>query len=157
KAQGERDHAVEARAELRRTVYATSMNLIPAAWEAHDVRRVISLLDELRPGDGEDDLRGFEWHYWDRRCHAERRSVTIRENSSLALTFCGDGSRFLVGGSQGDLLVNVIDSGQMSVVRSWRQKMEGPGSGGHGSFNHDGTRLVFGATKDYRSGRVWVW
>ena len=45
--------------------------MIQSAWEADGVARVRELLAEQRPGPGERDLRGFEWHYWDRKAHAE--------------------------------------------------------------------------------------
>ena len=34
----------------------------------------LALLDEERPRRGEPDRRGFEWHYWRRRTHPERRA-----------------------------------------------------------------------------------
>src|SRR5262249_34701294 len=33
----------------------------------------LALLDLERPHPGEPDRRGFEWHYWRRRAHGERR------------------------------------------------------------------------------------
>jgi WD40 repeat protein len=60
-----------ARDELSVNLYAARSNLIQAAWESHNVARVRELLAEQRPGDGERDRRGFEWHYWDRRANAE--------------------------------------------------------------------------------------
>ncbi|HJZ57094.1 MAG TPA: hypothetical protein VKE74_19140, partial [Gemmataceae bacterium] len=35
------------------------------------------MLDEVRPAPGEEDLRNFEWHFWDRLCHAEKRVVPV--------------------------------------------------------------------------------
>jgi len=61
----------EVRDELRVSLYAARSNLIQSAWEAHGVTRMRELLAGQKPGPGEPDLRGFEWHYWDRRVHAE--------------------------------------------------------------------------------------
>jgi serine/threonine protein kinase/WD40 repeat protein len=61
----------EVRDELRTNLYAARSNLIQSAWEAPGVARMRELLDEQKPHDGERDLRGFEWHYWDRRANAE--------------------------------------------------------------------------------------
>jgi eukaryotic-like serine/threonine-protein kinase len=61
----------DARDELRTNLYAARSNLIQAAWEAHGVTRMRELLEEQKPRPGERDLRGFEWHYWDRRANAE--------------------------------------------------------------------------------------
>jgi WD40 repeat protein/tRNA A-37 threonylcarbamoyl transferase component Bud32 len=60
-----------ARNELEINLYGARANLIQASWEAHAVTRLRELLDEQKPRSGERDLRGFEWHYWDRRAHAE--------------------------------------------------------------------------------------
>src|SRR5262249_48313926 len=65
-------NAGQAREEKRTAhqyLYAARMNLIQAAWEANKVGRVLNLLEATKPQPGEDDLRGFEWYYWDRMCH----------------------------------------------------------------------------------------
>src|SRR5262249_30069297 len=45
--------------------------------EAGNVAEARRMLERQRPRPGEDDLRGFEWHYWDRQTHAELSSVTL--------------------------------------------------------------------------------
>src|SRR5262249_55254854 len=72
-AETERDNVTPANASLRRlaaeqrrTLYATSMNLAQAAWETGNPARTFGLLRQWVPRPGEDDLRGFEWHYWQR-------------------------------------------------------------------------------------------
>jgi serine/threonine protein kinase/WD40 repeat protein len=77
RADAERANAVAAGEKLRRTNYAVSMNLIQAAWEANNVGRVVELLHRQKPQPGESDLRGFEWHYWRRRCHGDLRTVQL--------------------------------------------------------------------------------
>jgi WD40 repeat protein/serine/threonine protein kinase len=67
--------------ELRHTLYAVRSNFIQAAWDSDNVARVLDLLEEQRPGPGEEDLRGFEWHYWKRRCHADLRTVRLERLS----------------------------------------------------------------------------
>ena len=47
------------------------MNLAQHAWEAGSIERVLELLEQHRPKAGESDLRGFEWYYLYRLCHAE--------------------------------------------------------------------------------------
>ena len=81
----ERDKVAEANASLRaladrqrRTLYASSMNLAQAAWESGDARRTLELLRQWVPKPGEKDLRGFEWHYWNRQAHQEARSVRLQ-------------------------------------------------------------------------------
>jgi serine/threonine protein kinase/WD40 repeat protein len=97
-AAGQRDKAIEARevartqrdnamrtseslqrltAEQRRTLYATSMNLAHAAWETGNPARTFELLKQWLPRAGEDDLRGFEWHYWERFAHGDLKTVQL--------------------------------------------------------------------------------
>ena len=68
-----------ARDELRTNLYAVRFNLLQSAWEEPGVARMRELLDEQKPHEGERDLRGFEWHYWDRRANAE---LTVGEPAS---------------------------------------------------------------------------
>jgi WD40 repeat protein/serine/threonine protein kinase len=68
----------QATADLRRTLYASHLNLAQAAWDRPGgAGRVSDLLDQFRPKDGEPDLRGFEWHYWNRLCHNELLRFTF--------------------------------------------------------------------------------
>ena len=64
-------------AEQRRTLYDGSMNLTQAAWETGDAPKAFELLRQWIPKPGEDDLRGFEWHYWDRLAHQDLKSVRL--------------------------------------------------------------------------------
>ncbi len=63
--------------ELQSNLYVARSNLIQNAWEADDVGRVRELLRLQIPAAGETDLRGFEWHLFDRLAHAELRTVAI--------------------------------------------------------------------------------
>ncbi len=62
-AEDRRVEADAARQSLRRSLYAADMQLAEEAWESGDVLRMRELLDGQKPRGGEDDLRGFEWHY----------------------------------------------------------------------------------------------
>ena len=52
-----------ARQSLRRSLYASDMQLAEEAWESGDILRMRDLLEAHRPQPGMPDLRGFEWHY----------------------------------------------------------------------------------------------
>jgi hypothetical protein len=80
----ERDKVAEANASLqsladrqRRTLYDSSMILAQSAWESGAARRALELLRQWIPTPGEKDLRGFEWHYWNRLAHQEKRIVRL--------------------------------------------------------------------------------
>ena len=59
----EKNGAVAAHEDLRRSLYASDMQLAEEAWESGDIPRMRSLLEGHRPRPGTPDLRGFEWHY----------------------------------------------------------------------------------------------
>ena len=74
----EKNNALAAREELRETLYASDMSLVQAAAEARQYPRAAQLLDQQRPSAGQPDLRGFEWHYWQRELQRGRlRSVAV--------------------------------------------------------------------------------
>lgn len=92
----ERDNARAARAELRRSHYLAAMSLIPAAWKTDNLGRILELLDEQRPQPGDqEDIRGFEWHYWDRLCRGHIREMSLGEDV-VHSAISGDGSRAAV-------------------------------------------------------------
>jgi serine/threonine protein kinase/WD40 repeat protein len=83
-AEAERDNVAKANASLRRltveqrrTLYAASLNLAQAAWETGDAVRTFDLLRQQIPRPGEDDLRGFEWHYWNQFAHQDLKTVRL--------------------------------------------------------------------------------
>lgn len=52
----------------RRHLYIAHMHLAQRAGEAGDFATLSGILDRYRHPSGDEDLRGFEWYYWDRRC-----------------------------------------------------------------------------------------
>ena len=51
------------------------------------------LLDQQRPVPGEGDLRDFEWHYWNRLCHADVRKMRLGDTPLLTAAFSPDGTK----------------------------------------------------------------
>jgi WD40 repeat protein/serine/threonine protein kinase len=86
-----RRDAEGARAALRRSLYDADLALAQVGWERGDVPRVRALLDGQRPGPGEPDLRGFEWHYWGRMCRSELRSVRLPGAGPAGAVLSADG------------------------------------------------------------------
>jgi serine/threonine protein kinase/WD40 repeat protein len=124
KARRERDDAKAAREAVRRSLYVTAMNLIPAAWEVDNLDRVVELLEQQIPGPNEEDLRGFEWHYWDRLCHAERRTLPL-DGSGQDATLSSDGSRVATGVAvfddkgKGNAVIKVREVASGRELASW--------------------------------------
>jgi serine/threonine protein kinase/WD40 repeat protein len=76
----------------RTAVYDAHMTQIPAAWEADDLAH----FDQLLPWPYRPDLRGFEWYYWNRLRHGERRTVALAGGlpDCLGEALSPDGKRF---------------------------------------------------------------
>jgi serine/threonine protein kinase/WD40 repeat protein len=151
----ERDKVADANASLRsladrqrQTLYASSMNLAQAAWESGDARRTLELLRQWVPKPGAEDLRGFEWHYWNRQAHQEARSIRVqgltpqdRATGLVGAVSC-DGTR--VAGAVEDLArytstIRVWDA--TSGQELWRAPPV-PGRFESCSFSGNGRRLV---------------
>jgi WD40 repeat protein len=71
RADREADQAIRAKKLGDRRLYAAHMNLIKQAWERGDVGQVRELLRQHFPGPDAEDLRGFEWAYFDRLCRPD--------------------------------------------------------------------------------------
>ncbi|MBL8794792.1 MAG: protein kinase [Planctomycetia bacterium] len=82
----------------RRYLYAAQLNLVQQAWERGHVGRVRSLLDGLRPSAGQEDLRGFEWYYYQRLSHRDRFTLRGHDHVVSAVAVGADG-RLLATGS----------------------------------------------------------
>jgi serine/threonine protein kinase/WD40 repeat protein len=84
-AQARETEAKEANAQLwiaqeeqLRFLYPANMKLVPGAWQADNAGRVLELLKGVTPAHGQKDLRGFEWHYWNRVIHGAKEVVELK-------------------------------------------------------------------------------
>jgi hypothetical protein len=120
----EKNNALAAKEELRHTLYAAEMNLVQTAWENQQYDLAAQLLDQQQPAADQDDLRGFEWHYWRRQSNNGRlRSLKIpRLNANWwddqALAFSRDRARLaaMVGPDPGLLTVLEVPSGRQLLA-----------------------------------------
>jgi eukaryotic-like serine/threonine-protein kinase len=65
----------EARVDVRRAVYIRDMHAAEVLLQKESVQQLVQVLEKHRPPAGEEDVRGPEWHYLWRLCHAERRAL----------------------------------------------------------------------------------
>ncbi len=57
---------------LRQALYFSDMKLVQSAWEAGQFGTMANLLDRYDPPSEGEDLRGFEWWYWNRLSHDQK-------------------------------------------------------------------------------------
>jgi WD40 repeat protein len=65
------------------TGYASAVQLAQREWELGNVARVRTVLKSLIPLAGEDDLRGYEWHYLRRQCDDAALTLELPGGQSL--------------------------------------------------------------------------
>ena len=87
----ERQRAESVTRQSRRRLYAARINLAQQVFEEGDMARVEELLNGLRPQPGEEDLRGFEWHYLQQLAHSEIFCLTGHVGYIRAVAYSPDG------------------------------------------------------------------
>jgi WD40 repeat protein/serine/threonine protein kinase len=113
-------------------LYAAHINLAQNAWENAQIGRVRELLDQYNPDrTAGPDLRGFEWHFLQRLCRPELRSLTGHALRVNSVAFSPDGRRVVSRGAEfrrpgevkvwdaatgRELLALAGDSGQLARV-----------------------------------------
>ncbi len=85
----------------RRLLYAAQMNLAGQAWDAANVGRTAQLVESNFPQNGEEDLRGFEWHYLRRLSRQNLRLTLQHPNEVHAVAFSPDGTKLATGDENG--------------------------------------------------------
>lgn len=76
----------------RRLLYAAQMGLAQQAWENSNIDRMQELLTGYLPKAGQEDLRGFEWYYLWRLCHAELR-ILPHSDALRSVVVSSDGKK----------------------------------------------------------------
>ena len=135
-----------------RFLYAARMNLAQAAWEQTRVGEMVRLLELSRPAEGEegnsDDLRGFEWHYWDRLCHSSLLDLKGHTEGVTSVTFSADGKRLASASGDGTVKVWDATSGQeMLTLNGHTAQVNSV------AFSSDGKMLA--SASDDKTVKVW--
>lgn len=152
----------------RRLLYTARSSLIQDAWEANDLDRMSELLQLQAPGQSQSDLRGFEWHYWQRQLSMELRILRPPANvlRSPYKVFSPDGRRMASDATENKAMaIKVFDTATGREILSFQPGFWDKGGGGpvgQYAFSPDGNRLTatvtqLGRGKVPTEGRLWVW
>jgi eukaryotic-like serine/threonine-protein kinase len=131
----------------RRARYAAQIGQAARDWEAGNLKRMRETLGRLAPADGEEDLRGFEWHYLHGLRHSEERRLELREQPAR-LNFSADG-RFIVA-CFNDGRVTVLEGQSGRESATFRADSRAPRSL---AVSPDGRKAVTGGVQ----GAVKLW
>ncbi|NUQ63573.1 MAG: protein kinase, partial [Pirellulales bacterium] len=127
--------------------YVVNVNLAAQAWNVVEFAKAREHLASCLPEDGEDDLRGVEWHYLWRLCHSLPDPIGKHEGPAFAACFSPDGNLLATGGVDGARIWEYATGKQIAWLRD-RTRV-----GSRMSFSRDGRLL--GATRDDGAFNLW--
>lgn len=125
--------------EARRFLYIAHMNLAQTAWDSNRVDRIIQLLEPYGKQPLADELRGFEWYYWNRLCHRELRTLQGHKAAVKHVAFSPDGKRLASTSDDGTIKVWEAATGrELHSLEGHTSRVE------CAAFSPDGTRIASG-------------
>jgi WD40 repeat protein/tRNA A-37 threonylcarbamoyl transferase component Bud32 len=160
--------AEEARQQTKlakRNLYAAHMNLVQSNWEGGRTGAVLEMLERWRPGAlpspnrpnsnsvitsapaTEEDLRGFEWYYWDRATKSYLMSLDGHSSAVFGLTYSADGTR-MASASGGE--IKIWDTAIGRETRAWNVQQYNVA---RLSLSPDGKRLA--SANEVGAVKVW--
>jgi len=147
-----RTAAEQSEKATRRQLYTTDMNFLQMAWNESRIGEIVRRLDRYDPGklqaDGSEDLRGFEWHYWNRLTHAYERSLDRHSGAVRCVAVSANGERLASASYDNTVKVWSTTTGENTLTLT-----------GHAdwvrcvAFNLKGDRLASGSSD--KSVRIW--
>jgi WD40 repeat protein len=134
--------------EVRRREYVADLQLAYQHWREGDVALAREVLAHDRPAPGQDDRRGFAWHFLWRECDRLRATLPAHEGGAFSVALAPGGKILATGGA--DATIKFWDTTTWQVLQTLT---------GHTgpvralAFTPDGTRLASGSG----DGTVRLW
>ena len=100
-ADAERKRTLAESERTRRQFYVASMNLAQRALNEGSVPLARQTLEAQQPGEGQEDLRDFDWSYLWRRTNAEKSNLFAKDVDFDTVSVSFDGSLVAAGGRIG--------------------------------------------------------
>ena len=148
---------VRAEKMARERDYDTGLLLANTAWNQSNMTWFLELLNSRKPQSAEQDLRGFEWDYWQNLYRRNQAIIAVDQNSNRAIAFSPDG-KLLASGSggtkatdAGELCVRNAETGQVIHRFGFSTRVLSI------AFSHDGTMLAAGSGNAFNTGQVKIW
>jgi len=138
-----RAEAERQREKFERFDYGRTIQVAHQEWRENNVPATLTLLDSTRP-----DLRGWEWRYVHRLCHADL--LTLKGHTSMvsSASFSPDGTRIVT--TSADQMAKVWDAKSGAEALTLKGHTNNVRSA---AFSRDGTRVV--TASDDRTAKVW--
>ncbi|MBS0264621.1 MAG: protein kinase [Planctomycetes bacterium] len=133
----------------RRRLYNGQVALAAQAIQNRQPTRALDFLETLRPGPGEDDLRGFDWHHlWHLLTRDRTHILAGHQGGSVRVSVTPDGKT--VATADGAGMVRLWDAETGRLIRSWSA---GPARVLCHAFSANGLQLACGDS----AGKLTVW
>jgi WD40 repeat protein/serine/threonine protein kinase len=115
-AQQARQQAKASEASLRHHLYAADIKLAYQEWQKGHLLLTLDRLTRHRPVGDQEDLRGFEWYYLQRLCHAESRTLSAHEGGVNSVAYSHDGSLLATAGEDRSVKIWAVDTGVLRTT-----------------------------------------